>query len=109
MKQTRFTNVLAGGHALKSGRVIDTNPGPGTYDIPDSIADKSIKKSKYSKSSLMNKTNSFLSQSASMLSSPRECAYSVPMMGDPFTPIGFMKSPNTSYGRRDMAKLLLKS
>ena len=44
-----------------------------------------------------------MSHSASMISSPRQCAFSVPLMGDPFNPVGFLKAPATSYGRRDMA------
>jgi len=40
-----------------------------------------------------------------MIGSPRECAFSVPLMGDPFNPEGFIKSPISSYGRRDMALL----
>lgn len=105
VKQTRYNNVLVGGHAPKDSLMIDKNPGPGTYDPPNTIANISIKKSKYSKTSLLNKTGSFLSQSTSMISSPRECAFSVPLMGDPFNPVGFIKSPTSSYGRRDMALL----
>lgn len=61
VKQTRYNNILCGGHAPKDGLIIDKNPGPGSYDLPNNIAEKSLKKSKYSKSSLLNKQNSFLS------------------------------------------------
>jgi hypothetical protein len=61
VKQTRFTNVLAGGHAKKNSMLIDENPGPGNYVLPFTIAEESLKKSKYSKSSLVNKQNSIMS------------------------------------------------
>lgn len=103
VKQTRFVNVLAGGHAKKDSLVIDKNPGPGEYVLPNTLADVSLMKAKYSKPSLMSKQHSVLSQSVSVISSPRECAFSVPLMGDPFTPIGFIKPMTSSYNRRDFA------
>lgn len=105
IKDTKYNYILAGGHAPKDGLIVDTNPGPGAYELPNTIAQNSIKKSKYSKTSLLNKQNSYLSQSTSIISSPRECAFSIPLMGDPFNPVGFIKSPTSSYGRRDMALL----
>lgn len=39
----------------------------------------------------------------SIISSPRECAFSVPLMGEPFNPIGFIKPTTSSYNRRDIA------
>lgn len=48
-----------------------------------------------------------MSQSMSVISSPRECAFSVPLMGEPFNPVGFIKPTTTSYGRRDHALMSL--
>lgn len=53
-KPTRYTDLLAGGHAPKDGLIIDKYPGPGTYDNPDNIAEKVVRHIKNSKSSLMN-------------------------------------------------------
>lgn len=61
VKQTRFNNVLAGGHAPKDSLIIDKNPGPGSYDLPNSLADNSKKKSRYSRASLLHKNASFFS------------------------------------------------
>jgi len=86
--------------------IVDKNPGPGQYELPNTLADESKKKAKYSIASKVNLNNtSMMSQSMSVISSPRECAFSVPLMGDPFTPIGFIKPTTTSYGRRDNALL----
>jgi Sperm-tail PG-rich repeat len=43
VKQTRFNNLLVGGHAPKvSIAYVNNNPGPGTYENPFSIASTSI-------------------------------------------------------------------
>ena len=55
VKDTRFNHLLVGGHAPKDGLIIDKNPGPGSYDLPNNIAEVSLKKSKFSRSSLANK------------------------------------------------------
>ena len=37
--QTRFNNILAGGHAPKDGLQVDKNPGPGEYEFPNTISE----------------------------------------------------------------------
>jgi len=104
VKPTRYSNPLAGGHDKKNGLKVDKNPGPGQYEVPNTLADESKKKAKYSTASKLNNT-SMMSQSMSVISSPRECAFSVALMGEPFNPVGFIKPTTTSYGRRDHALL----
>ncbi len=105
MKPTRYSNPLAGGHAKKDSLIVDKNPGPGQYDVQNTIAEESKKKAKYSIASKVNINSTSMSHSVSVISSPRECAFSVPLMGEPFNPVGFIKPTTSNYGRRDNALL----
>jgi hypothetical protein len=51
VKPTRFNNLLAGGHAPKDSLQIDKNPGPGEYELPYTIAENSLKRSRYVRTS----------------------------------------------------------
>jgi hypothetical protein len=94
VKSTRYNKVHAGGYSPRDYLTINKNPGPGDYENPTSIADITQKRSGRLSSNFASKTgSSWLSKSQfnSGLVSPRDCAFSTPNSGEPFSHFGSFK------------------